>query len=153
MKNFNLMTFVSGLLSGIIIFTLLSFTSSDDLNDILSFKLFNTQENVSKIEPEKALTYRQNYEALNPDKIKAINISLQQWSAINKTVEDLGYDISKLSGFRIYFGLKTKDESAEKVSMVYTIDEQRQQTQQIPMIHMAAEADDNVHQQCPPYCD
>lgn len=153
MKKFNLTTYMSGLLSGVIIFTLFSFTSSNNLKDIFKFNFYNPPQNVINVKPEVAATYRKNYEAINPDKTKGINISLQQWSAINHTVEDLNYDISKLSGFRIYFGLKTEAKNAEKVSMVYTLNKEKKVSHELPMVQMAANQEENFHQQCPPYCD
>ncbi|HHH52125.1 MAG TPA: hypothetical protein ENK91_00560 [Bacteroidetes bacterium] len=148
MKSINPKSFIFGLISGLFILGLFSFTVK---SNVFSFG----PPEVIKVKNSDAQTYIQNFQKAFPDEIHALNISVQQWSAINKIVEDNNYNLEKISGFRMYYGLESMERDAKKVSLIYSLNNSFEENKpsSSAMVNMAKNYDDKYSQQCPPYCD
>lgn len=110
-------------------------------------------ERTIPISPETAQIYRNNYNRLNQGNVTAINFSVEQWQAVNQTVNERGGNLDNVSGFRLYFGNKNSEPGSELVSIVYLLNSQLQE--QLPglMLNAAEGFNAAYNQQCPPFCD
>lgn len=151
MSTFNPKSFVYGFVFSVILFALYSFTQS-----VFSENRVTTAKNtvsLQPVDPTTALAYRNNYMTLEPNGIAAINISVQQWEAINQVVTQRNNDLTKVSGFRMYYGATSRNPDAEIVSIAYTLNENLEENQPAQSLPMADGFSRSFSQQCPPFCD
>jgi len=154
MKNLKPNSFLAGIIFSMVIFLLFAFKFTDDYNyKSLNLKSLPIPPEVVKIGASEAISYRQNYETLYPDDIKGLNISVEQWKSINETVNDLNNDLKNISGFRLYFGSKTRNPGESKIAVVYTLNNSITENEPAAMVNMAQGFDEKFSQQCPPFCD
>jgi len=145
MKNQRLLLFLSGMGFSVLLITLFSFVKGPGVPAL---------NGTNAIDPQTASTYRQNYLQIRGSQgVTAINLSIQQWEAINQIVNARGGDLSGLSGFRLHFGAKSRDTNAAVVSIAYPINDQLEEIEQPQGMPMAEDFDQRFAQQCPPFCD
>ena len=151
MKKINYSSFLFGILFSVAAFGIYSFTHIETLtvenNNIIEADV------VEGISPELAMTYRNNYKTMNPEAIQAINVSVQQWQAINQELSYRNNDLSNVSGFRLYFGLKGLNRDSEMVALNYVINSNLQEDPPGSNVMMAEGFNRSFAQQCPPFCD
>ena len=140
-----------GVTGSVVLFLLYSFTLSPCIDDQQS-------NNVIQVHQQDANTYRDNFNRVFPNKTKGFDISLGQWQAINQVVRDLNYDTDKISGFRLYHGLKKVSASATKVTTVYALSSSKREPEMgsanmSAMVTTADNVDSKYQDPCPPFCD
>lgn len=152
MKKNQVTVFTLGLLFGMGLLIISGFTTG-------ASNTLQTSGDVSKVSMDDATSYRQYYNNNFSTKPKGFNISIEQYKAIQQVVSEMGGTTSEISGFRLYHGCKENNSSSEKVSLVYTLDANRQEPIQGSSnnadgnITMANNVQEDFTDQCPPFCD
>lgn len=141
-------SFMTGIVFTCLIFASYSFytTGSDNSKEI-------NQSGITSITPQQAQTYRNNYLAKNGGGLTAVNLSVQQWDAINLSVRNRNGNLDGISGFRLYFGVDNSAGREDLVSVTYMIDNQLNEIPPQSNLPMAQGFPSNFSSQCPPFCD
>lgn len=150
MKISNSKSFFAGIVLTTLLFLTYSFSSTPKENIHKSTVISIAQS--ASITPEQAANYKNNYKASNPDKVSAINLSIEQWEAVNQTLAQRGGS-NGVSGFRLYFGNTKRDGSGDLVSIPYVLNQSLEEEPPMNQIPMARDFDSNYNSQCPPFCD
>lgn len=148
MKFTNMKSFFTGAAFATILLVSFSFYSNSGAND--AFGIASQDE----ISPEQAINYRNNYMAKNPNATAAINISVQQWQALNDVVKKRDGSLRNVAGFRLYFGETSNESDGELVSIPYVINQElEEETPPTSGMPMATGFDSSFTTDCPPFCD
>jgi|GEM_PF-2703581 hypothetical protein len=148
MKNYNPKSFALGIIFTFAIISIFSFTENKNTSSEAE-----AIEIVQGIDPAQALNYRNNYQTLYPSELKGVNISLQQWEAINQLMSSRNNNTSNLSGFRLYYGSTGTNRNSEIVSLAYSINSGMSEDDPGSTVNMAQGFSRSFSQQCPPFCD
>jgi hypothetical protein len=151
MKNTNTKSFFAGIALSALLFLSFSFSSKKENSN--HHHTFFSITQTTGISPAQAATYRNNYKTSNPDKISAINFSVQQWEAVNQLIATRENKLEGVSGFRLYFGNTGRDGSGELVSIPYVLNQNLEEEPPMSQMPMAGNFDNNYNSQCPPFCD
>jgi hypothetical protein len=144
MKLTNLTSFVGGTVFALVLVSSFSFMKYTD----------GPMANQEEITPREASTFRANYQAMNPGKNAAVNISLQQWEVINAMVTKRNGDLSGIAGFRLYFGnTSERPDAGNLVSIPYVINANLEEVEPTDNLPVAQGFPANFTSDCPPFCD
>ena len=152
MRKLNFTSFLSGIAFTVIVLTIFAFTNKNETVINMGHESVSAPP-VSTVTPVTAVQYRNNFKAIYPGAIEAINISTEQLDALNQTVTSLNGDLREVSGFRLYFGSTSNNSSAPTVSIAYIINKQMKQNPPASNLFMAEGFNSAYRQQCPPFCD
>ena len=152
MKKLHLTSFLSGISFAIIVLTIFAFTSKHQAGFI---NLGNTTSILTgdPLTPATAIQYRNNYKTVYPGAIQAVNISVQQLDAINRTVSAMNSDLTNVSGFRLYYGAETNNPDSKVVSITYPINKELRQETPASGMFMAEGFSSKYNLPCPSFCD
>lgn len=151
MKITNAKSFFAGIALSTLLFLSFSFSSKKE-NSTHNSTFFSIAQSTG-ITPVQATTYRNNYKASNPDKITAINLSVQQWEAVNQTLAQREGGMNGVSGFRLYFGNTERGGTGELVSIPYVLNQSLEEEPPMSQMPMAQNFNPEYNSQCPPFCD
>jgi len=151
MKRTNPKSFVTGFVFASLLFVIYSFT-----NHTLGHENRDSGNSVTEVvpvSPATAVMYRNNFAEMFPGRPRALNLSVEQWNAMNQSVQSRGNGMSNMSGFRLYFGATSQEPDAALVSIAYTLNNNLQEELPGGNLYMAESLDGRFSQQCPPFCD
>jgi hypothetical protein len=144
-------SFVLGIVFSLFLFSLYSFTDFTH-SEVKKDHLENTKA-VVPIDQATAQAYRNNYTSARPGGLEAINVSVEQWQAINQVVAGRNNNLNNISGFRMYFGATSTNPDAPIVSIAYTLNSNLEENPPGQTLSMADGFNRAYSQQCPPFCD
>jgi len=139
---------IGGLFVGVMATAFFFRNNSDDI-DKKPCKI----EGVNDIDLRKFEEYKAAFRSqIVPPQVEAINVSVEQWYAINKTVADLNGDLNQHSGFRLWFGL---DPAGATLSMALPLIDNANHDQDLSSGHINTVQgfDTKYTRPCPNFCD